>query len=254
MDADPGDASLLCQYVRLLILSTDPAYRNFIQSPLHSDGDFYWAEGVARKAAEIAAGLDPQCREYLAEVILASFAERLESALEEERGFIGQGRTLHDVSAGRYRYYRGVELSMVEVCFQSPKLSPEIAKRWVGRYTQLTDSLVKKGKVASAMMLGNLTGELIQGGPGTEDFKLANKAFLESLEFYQPDGEYDWIEEAAEAYPACFRSELLETQSGKIVDPLFDQLRKELESRSVPIPQASETSPRNLSAPTGAAP
>src|SRR5262249_31780546 len=125
---------------------------------------------------------------------------------------------------------------------------------WTGEYAKLTDRYVKAGKVASGMMLGNLLGDLEQGGKGPEDFRQANKAFLEALGHYKPDGSYDWVREAADAYPECFREELLVIAGGKDVDPLFAKLEAELKARGVTIPRPDARQRRDREFPTGAPP
>lgn len=254
LDANPRDAGLLCQYVRFLFLSRDPAYPNFIQSPLHKGGGFYWVEGVAKRAIGIAAGLDPKCKPYLVDVALGAFAERVDRAAGEGRGLIGHGRTLFNHEEGRETYYSGFALSMVEVCFTALECDPARAARWVATYDRLTQRYVQLGKPASAMMLGNLTGDLAQAGKGPEDFKRANRAFLDALAAYIPDGENDWVKDAADAYPSCFRDELLAIMDGGAIDPTFQKLERELERRGVAVPRPDRRNPANLRAPTGAAP
>jgi hypothetical protein len=176
-----GDVGLHCQYTRFLIASRDPAYPNFIQSPLHPDHSHYWAEGVAQRAATIAHQLDPDCAGYLATLILETFAQRMEASLAEKRGCIGHGQFLYTPETGRSQYFPGPQLSMISICWKSLELAPDIASTFAGRFDRLTEDFAKLGKVATAPMLGNLAGDLRQKGEGDKDFQSANRALIAAL-------------------------------------------------------------------------
>ncbi len=242
LEETADDAGLYCQYVRFLILSRDPASPGFIQTPLYRDADHYWATGVAQQASNIATQLDPGCKAYLASLILSAFAERLEKTLEAGRGCIGPGEFLYNPETGGERFAPGTETSMINICWSA--LSMLGAQGYTERYEALTERFVRAGKVVSAMMLGNLTGDLHQGGSGDEDFKRANRAFLDVLSHYEPDGIRDWLTDAADSYPQCFHDEMARTESGVVVDSAFAELKSALEARGVEIPPVSEPSVR----------
>ncbi|MCX6878951.1 MAG: hypothetical protein NTW21_34845, partial [Verrucomicrobia bacterium] len=154
------DAGMLCQYARCLILARDPAYPNFIQSPLFADGEYYWACGVSQRAVTLAAELDPDCKPYLADLIFQAFEKRTKTVFDEGRGCIGTPRDLLLPESGQFRRFSGIELSMINICWDAIKLDPATAKIWAPRYKDLMQIAVKRGKVASAMMLGNLYGDM----------------------------------------------------------------------------------------------
>jgi len=233
---------------------TDPAYPNFMQSPLIPGNEFYWAQGIAKDAGKIAAGLDPKIKPYVTDVILRAFATRLLEAIEEGRGFVGHRRFLFSVSEGKLKNYGGISLSMVETAFQAVSLSTETAARWIKTYTRINSKLVAMGKVASAMMMGNLIGEMSQNSKQTSDFVLANRSFLDASKNYKPDPDYDWIHEVSEAYPLCFRSELLEIQNGSAIDPRYQEVISVFKKFGMRPPEASVELPKNLAAPTGMGP
>ncbi|MCX6880064.1 MAG: hypothetical protein NTW21_40615, partial [Verrucomicrobia bacterium] len=138
------------------------------------------------------------------------------------------------------------------ICWDAIKLDPATAKIWAPRYKDLMQIAVKRGKVASAMMLGNLYGDMLQGGKGAEDFKMANQALLDALAEYREDPSYDFLQVAVDSYPICFRDELLGNTNTS--DPQFSKLQATLAAHGVTIPRPTRETPHDLCFPTGAAP
>lgn len=246
---DPG---VLIQYARCLILSRDPAYPNFILSPLVADGRYYWAFGIAKNAVKLAIELDPECKAFAADVVFHAFEKRAIAAFEEGRGCIGQPQSMYYPETGMSRRASGLELSMINIAWSAIETDAATALAWVPRYQRLVDIAVERGKVASAMMLGNLCGDMRQGGRGAEDFIRANRALLDSLEHYQPDPQHNFLQASADEYPACFRDELLADAAA--IDPLFAKLENKLAEHGVSIPRPARETPRTLVFPSGAPP
>lgn len=252
---NPSDAGLCCQYVRHLILSRDPATAGLTQTSMKSDTEFYWSvPGLAAEAADLASQLDPRCRTYLADLILESVAVRVRENLDMNRGCVGEAQMLYYPTLDRHRLVPGTELSVINIGWRAIALDATRAQRWAGRYQSLADQSVRIGKVATAMMLGNLTGDLRQRGQGVEDFRHANRAFLAALDNYDPDPQYDWAQEAADAYPDCFRDEMLGLNPGRDIDPLFPALEKRLAGFGVAIPRPTRETIMDRLIPAGAAP
>lgn len=251
-----SDAGLACQYVRFLLLSRDPAVSGFIETPLRkSDANpGWWAAGIASQAFQLAVEIDPKCKSYLADLVFESFARSAEAMLKEKRGIIGISQVMYLPELDRLVTHRGSELSMINLCWSALSLDSAAGKRWCDRYERIMTGYVKLGKVASAMMMGNLVGDLKQGGKGAEDFHTANKAFCEALDHYVPDGPYDWVQEAADAYPECFRDELLEINSGAAMSPGFADLKSRLARYDVAIPGVTVLARKERIMPAGAAP
>lgn len=245
MNDDPSDAGLCCQYVRHIVLSCNPAYPGFIQTPFTSDGGYYLASPVARNAIKVAVQLDPKCAPYLVDTVLRSLEVAARQQLMAGSGCVGQPQLLHDPTTERVWIASGIEMTMINVGFDAAMICPAVASRWVKAYEGLTEDYAKAGKVATAMMMGNLTGELAQvGGDGSmkgpEDFKRANAAFLEALNYDHSTDVREWAECAANAYPDCFREELQAIQQGSNPDANFAVLQKRLREMDVLIPQIRE--------------
>jgi hypothetical protein len=241
--SDPGDAGLYCQYARYLILSCNPAYPGFVQSPLRSDGGYYLATGVVDNALQAAVQLDPKCAPYLTDTVLRSFEQIARQQLREGSACVGAGKLLHNFSTGDDFYAEGTEISMLNVCFEAAKTDPATARSWGPTFETLTRAYAEAGKCATAMMMGNLTGELIQvrddgAMKGPEDFKRANAAFLEALKNARGEDVRTWAKMAAEAYPGCFQEEMTELERGGNPDPGFAVLEAALAKLDVRIPRA----------------
>lgn len=228
-----ADAEVLGQYARCLILARDPANPNFIQTPLVKGGEHYWAAGVAADAADKAAELEPSLKPELARSIFHAFHQRVKTALADGSGCIGVPRDLYFPETGLAQRCSGISLSMINLCWKAIGFDPEAAREWSHDYEILAGEAARRGKVASAMMLGNLAGDMRQGGKGSEDFRMANAALLDALQHHVEDPSHDFLRDVVEAYPDCFRDELLGDEGRN--DPLFGKLCAELASRGYRI-------------------
>lgn len=245
----PRDAGVHAQFARYLVLTNDPSYPRFVQSPYFSDARIL-ALGVARRALHTASELDPGRRSELAATVLSAFERRAREAAAAGRGCIGEVRALENVETGEQGFYDGINTSMIEVCWDAMALDPQRARAFAPAMLELASTYARLGKPASAMMFGNLGGDLAQGGVGTRDFVEANRWFLASLEHAGDDDVRTWGALAANAYPTLFRDELLALRrGGEVVDPRFETLVGALARYDIGIGE-----PRAIADATGAHP
>ncbi|MBK6734057.1 MAG: hypothetical protein IPG61_08180 [bacterium] len=253
LQAETPDAGVYAMYARYLVESSDPAHPGFILSPMAPD-DRYWALGLAAEAVEVSAGLEPGIKPFLCDEIMGALALATSRAFSEDRGCVGASRVLYDARAGDYRIYLGGDMTMLNIGWTALRCDNERASTWVPRFRDLLARSIERGKPVTAMMMGNLIGDMIQGGTGSRDFEEANMAFLRSLTNFVPDPEVDWLNEAAALYPDCFREELLAIVAGGTSPDSFVRLKVALASRGHEIPMPSATATRNREYPTGVDP
>jgi hypothetical protein len=228
----PSDAGLLCQYVRFLILSYDPQGVNYITSPI-LPGDSYLPVSVFSKAFTMAGEFDPECKSYLADVTFRAMSECFRRE-EVQKGLIS-------ISTGLWTTDDFAH-TMILCGWDALKADPKIGKKWAPEFSALARRFAELGKVSSAMMLGNLAGDLMQGGKGAEDFRQANAMLLEALrhdsELTNPSTPEekkiaaDSMKAIVNKYPICFGEEL-RGELGPVdeVDPRFQELQKEFRKR-----------------------
>lgn len=225
----PDDAGLSLQYARLLILTTPPHHSGFVRDPL-KPGKTYWASSVARMALDRAIQLNPECKSYLACVILEALRDRSRAVLAKKEGLVGHGQ-IFGTNEGLKRL-NGFQVSTLSLAWVARKADPEATRAYAADFRELTEMAVKAGKVTSAAMLGNLTGDLEQGKvEGDRDFELACDGFARALENYKKNKFDDWIAETVRLFrDDLFRPELKNVATGEAPEA-YRRLQAELKKR-----------------------
>ncbi len=216
LNSDPGDAGLLAQYARFVILTHPASGVSWIASPLDTSDNFRPLYIVA-KASMTASDLDPDIRPYLAELLLSSFEGASRTTLDRGEGVISDP----------VLFMTPFEASLANVGWVAIECDAERAERWSKPFEALAAQAARNGKVASAMMLGNLAGDLMQRGEGDQDFRLANKYFLESMKNVgtAPDqAKLNWIRVTLNAYSTLFADELAAVTRGQPSDSTYDEV------------------------------
>ncbi|MEQ8789393.1 MAG: hypothetical protein RIC55_24075 [Pirellulaceae bacterium] len=234
------DAGLHVQYARYLILTRSPHSPGYLRTPLMPDGEQYQGMGVAIEAGNRATQLDPEVKHRFAFVVLTALRDRVDQELEADSGVISTP-SLSEVFSG---LRTGFSTSMLQVAWPALEASPETARTFADDFRALKEKAVEKGKISSAAMLGNLTGDLEQGGvEGERDFDMACDAFLRALANYQrKENDVDWIAENVRIYEDLWgKHELAKARRGE-GPPSFDRLEQELKSRGYSLVE-KEASP-----------
>lgn len=218
LNSDPGDAGLLAQYARFVIMTQPPSGVSWMTSPLDTSGRFRPLYIVAN-AASTARDLDPDIRPYLAEVLLSAYEQTSRAALDRGEGVISDP----------VLFMTSFEASLANIGWWAMEFDAARAERWSTPFESLAAQAARNGKVASAMMLGNLAGDLKQRGEGDQDFRLANKYFLESLRNVRssPDqSKLTWTRVTLKAYSTLFADELAAIERGSLPDPNYNAIQE----------------------------
>lgn len=226
----PDDARLHVEYTRYLLLSSDLANSGFISSPI-MQGDRFWAADVAREAGKRAIQLDDSCKDMLADEIHSILLSRIGEALAENKGIIGEQRSVYYPKANSQAIETGFSVSMINLAWVALDLSPGQSGVYLNRYRKLMELAIAKGKIATAAMLGNLLGDLEKGDTtGDLDFAYACDAFARALENFEPSDESDWIASTIDILHDIFKQDLANADGSFAPDSL-SRLRRELELR-----------------------
>ena len=253
LEAHPDDARLHVDYVRFLLLTSDLAYSGNISSPILSDGR-YWARNVADEAGRRASQLDASCKDLLAEVIHSTLLSRIEEALASDKGIIGEPGSFYYPRPNAGAMETGFSSSMIQLGWLGLEASPTKSAGFVSRYRELMEEAIRKGKIATAAMLGNLLGDLEKGDTsGDLDFSYACDAFARALANFQPSNETDWIANTIHIFQDIFGKDLEQAASTSAPESM-SRLQQELRSRGYDLFPSGQ-SPFGLSeGPTGASP
>ena len=224
------DAALHVQYTRWLILSRNLHSPGFMQTPLYPNEPLteFYATGIAKEAAKRATQLDPEVRTYFAWTVLSALRDRIDAELEAGSGVISKANVWDVINL---QINNGFQKTMLLLAWDALEASPETAALFVKDFRALTEKAIAKGKVATASMLGNLLGDLEQGGEdGERDFELACDALHRSLANYKADEE-NWLKETLKIFQAIWaHDELKHARNGQGPES-FTRLEQELQKR-----------------------
>lgn len=234
----PDDAALHVQYARWLILTRSLHSPGFIRTPLYPnklDIEFY-ATGAAKEAGKRATQLDPEVKAYYAWTVLSALRDRIDEELEAGGGIISKADFEDLISL---HITNGFQKTMLLVAWDALEASPETAALFVKDFRALTEKAIANGKVASAAMLGNLLGDLEQGGvDGPRDFELTCDALHRALANYKPD-EDDWLGETLKIIRDGWSDyELKDARAGHGPES-FNRLEEELQKRGYTLKKAN---------------
>ena len=218
LDAAPADAGLLAQYARFIILSQPLTGDKYILTPLVKQ-DLYLSAAALGDSIGAAGDIDPEIRNYLAGVILESLEQAVAKTLDAGSGVVGPGVAF---------IASGIECTLINAGWRALELNPAIGPEWAPHFEVLAARAASMGKVSTAMMLGNLAGDLSQAGQGGADFRLANKYFLQAIQASSPidDEMRGFIRRNMEAYPTMFKEELAAVARETLKDANYDEIRE----------------------------
>lgn len=254
LEKDTTDPGMCVQFCRYYLLTRDIAEPGFVVSPFRRDKMEYSVQGEVTLAFKLAIEQDSKIASYASDAAWRSLATRMEEVYAENRGVVGTGNTLLDVSHGKFIFYDGFQLSLTNAGWAFLPESPETAKRWASVFEEYAQRYATKGKVASALALGNLAGDMSQGGIGNRDYVLGTKYLYKSLQKYDWNSDLDWVKLCVEDFPVFFRDELIAFQNGETPDAEFQELKKRLAEHGYTIAAPSEETRLNQVIPTGAVP
>lgn len=218
LNTDTGDAGILAQYARFIIM-TQPVHGDSTRRwPLNARYDD-WTVDVVANVSALAIDRDSDIRSYIAELLLTEYQKAAHAALDRGQGVISSD------TFGK----NPIQISLAKVGWISMEIDAALAQRWSKSFETLAAKASQNGKVASAMMLGALAGDLPQSGVGDKDFRFATKYFLEAMKHFHEDSDRakcNWIQLTWSDYSRRFAEEIGANQLGQTSDPTFAEVER----------------------------
>jgi hypothetical protein len=249
----PDDSRLHIEYIRYLLLTSNPAYPGNIASPIIPD-ERYWVVDVASEAARRGGQLNPDCKPIVASTIHEALITRIRKTLQAGEGIIGEPGSFYYPRPNSNAIQSGLSSSILQLGWVALEASPRTSAEVLDRYRQLMELAVEKGKVASAAMIGNLLGDLEHGDTtGDLDFEYACDAFARALNQHKPDPNADWIQHTIDIFRDVFRADLDRYAAGSGPEAMM-RLEQQLRSRGYSLIGSADPSFGLQGGPTGGSP
>jgi len=167
----PKDGGLYCQYVRWLIGKHNLRGFQDLRRPILAGCPFA-INYLATNASGTAVELDPSLAKYLAEIILRTLHDKINTEASAGNEVINVGSWGVGLN----------QFALVNLYILAIDVDPNTGKQWSGRYDSLMQRFAKRGMVGSSMSIGKIVGDLASEGQGNLGFETATKGFLLSIE------------------------------------------------------------------------
>ncbi len=215
----PNDAGIYAQYARYLMASDVIASNPFLANPIRTD-DKYKRTYLIADSMATAAELDEASRPYLAEETCRIIYNKMKEEIDANNGF------MTDMTISNYVYGSGTP-GLESLIWEAIKLDKERVMEWAPRFEDCIADFARLGKISSAMMLGNLVGDMKTGADplGDEDFRLATTSFVRALQAGTATKED--TESCRSMYNSLFKSEV--EAGGSRAGEAFQELQTALD-------------------------
>ena len=200
------DATLYCQYVRYLIERYPLAEDTFIETPLLR-GDKFNTIGTLEKAIVLASEFDASLKPHLADFILKSLHDQIESKALAKQGYIGSSS---EIIGGWFGPTHKINFAWKAIDLDAPT-----GKKWAEKYESLVPVFSKLGMCTSAMWTANLSADLSNGADKDSDldFERATGAFVDAIGSEKCSA--DRINDTSVLYTKIFSAEIKKASTGR---------------------------------------
>ncbi|MCC6428919.1 MAG: hypothetical protein IT435_19120 [Phycisphaerales bacterium] len=187
-----------------------------------------WPLVVARNILADVVRADSSARSYSSDVVLRDLYSACDYALKNNGGIVGEVD-----KATAIMMMQGVgdkncfEVTMLQVGWDAVRRSPEIGKKWALAYEGLAHDAAGRGYLASAMMLGKLSGDLYEEREGATGHHMSTEYFKLSMEnSMRDDRKKEWARRCWEWYQVMFKTRIDEIPTLTGGDRGFEELSK----------------------------